>query len=61
MDNPNDKKAGLFSTTFLMPAGQWVITAGAARVAIGLTINAMIVAKKTQKGSTRSGTETKQI
>ncbi|QSO45489.1 hypothetical protein [Alicyclobacillus mengziensis] len=61
MDNPNDKKVGLFATTFLIPAGEWVITAGAAMVAIGLTINASIAAKKAQKGSTRSGTETKQI
>ena len=49
-----EKRAGLFATTFLLPAGQWIIAGGALLVAIGLTINARIAAKKEEKGETKS-------
>lgn len=52
-----EKRAGLFATTFLLPLGQWIIAGGAVLVAIGLTINAKIAAKKEEKGETKSKTE----
>ncbi|MCF8563467.1 hypothetical protein LLE49_01750 [Alicyclobacillus tolerans] len=62
MDNPtNDKKAGLYATTFLMPAGQWIIAVGAVMVAMGLTINARIASKKAKEGSPNAGTQTKRV
>ncbi len=55
MDGPaREKKVSLFSTTFLLPAGQWIIAAGAVMVAAGLTINARIAAKKAKEDSSSS-------
>ncbi len=59
MNQPDEeKKAGLLATTFLLPVGQWIIAGGAVLVAIGLTINAKIAAKKEVKGETKSNSGT---
>ncbi|KPV44431.1 hypothetical protein [Alicyclobacillus ferrooxydans] len=56
MDGQNEQRQGLFATTFLLPAGQWVIAGGAVMVALGLTINARIAARKAAKSEPTSNT-----